>query len=247
VLRLMIVLVVSTLVPNAFAGHWDGIEGPRHHAISILCEGRLEKSKIEQREENLSTEIFGRPFFGWIPHDVTALGLQKMGLDTESTERELKDLVLVAEHKNFSDALVATLYRYRNGTFDKIQSYTFAKPDAAVDAAKSELKAYQQTDISESDKSLSYDELKSKSPSNESRRPLVGYHSEPDKDGVRIFIAFVEHPGSGDGVSAYVQYGIDVPYDQAQKYSDDLAVTDDLRTPAGRYMRIAVLSFARVD
>jgi hypothetical protein len=237
-LRLTIFVALITIVPNAFAS-WSRSSESEEGTLA-LCERRLAFNYLTQRDAGLGESVFRRPFIGWIVHHMTAAGLEKTGLDPKISVRELKDLVLVAERSRDRRSVVIKLSRYRNGAFQTALEYGFFNPN---------LLGYEMIRIRPAHADLDYDELIREYPvASERNLRRVGYRSAPDQDGVRRYVAFVDSLGTGDRVSSIVEFGIDVPYDKATIYSSDIGeVTDDLRADSGRYVRIGVLGFARVD
>lgn len=209
----------------------------------VVCERYLTDVQAEAREKTLDSEFLGRPFVIWTVHEMTAAGLRKMGLDPNSSERALNDLVLIVERTADRTGLVVKLNRWANNGFKTIQRFVFTEVS---------LSDYRFIKIANEHMNLQHAELEGQYPSSDSRRPSdfwVGYKTDDDQDGVRRYLTF-RKTSSTAGVTSTVTFGLDVPpsFRSARRFTPDVAeVTDDLRTPAGNRRRIGVLSFARVD
>jgi hypothetical protein len=242
--RFLVLTILVIFLPNAFAGGGSQ-PNQRRTAIYILCERRLDNKQIEQRENVFNKEFMGRPFILSRAHDMTSLGLQKMGLDPKSTEREIKDLLLVAERSTADGSIIVKLSRYHQGQLIPIQTFTFAKQVPV---------RFEPIYISDEHDHLTYDEVNGRYPAKtrDHHDLRVGYYSGPDQDGIRHYLVFSDFRGGIDEVWGTVGLGIDVPYEDipyetAKKYTEDVVdVVDDLRAPTGRFLRIEALNFVRV-
>jgi hypothetical protein len=232
-------LLLLLAQPNTFAITVQGSDPPAKK--TVVCERLLNK---EFAENKLDREFLGRPFVVWMVHDMTDEGMRKMSLDPNSSNRALKDLVLIAERSNDGKTLVVKLNRYANEAFKTIQRFEFTEPI---------LKSYRSIHLPEDQWKLSYDEMQKEYPDpidlEDDFNFRVGYQTDADPDGVRRFIVFSKASGIGS-ITSSVIFGLDVPtpYNIAKKYSPELTeVREELRTPSGHWRRIAVLRFARMD
>jgi hypothetical protein len=234
-------LLLMMAQAQAFAITFEGSDPPAKK--TVVCERLLNK---EFAENQLNRDFLGRPFVIWTVHEMTDEGMRKMSLDPNSSDRALKDLVLISERSTDRKTLIVKLNRYANQAFKTIQRFEFTEPV---------LKSYRPIRLPEDHWKYSLDQLQEEYPDpidlEDDFNFHVGYQTEADPDGVRRFIVFSKAPGIG-GISGGISitFGLDVPlpYNIARKYSPDLVeVTDELRTPSGHWRRIAVLRFARMD
>lgn len=163
---------------------------------------------------------------------MTKLGFEKLGLDMEY--EKIKNLVFVANPIE-KDKVSAELHFYSNGNFNKVFSHEFTNPV---------LTGWETVELNEDQDDLSYQDLIKRVSSR--RMGSVGYHSEPDANGIRYYLSFSE--GSGIDISEHATFGLDIPCDDVTKYTTDVVeVVDDLRSPDGKRCRVSVLSFVRTE
>jgi hypothetical protein len=237
VLRSFLLLILLA-TPHAFAGHAEASRLLADETERIICERLLERKEARQEECEIAKVILNKPYVVHFLHDMTPYGLDAFGISPNISQQDLRKMVLVASRADDnSDTLTVALYTFREMKIITAFSLEFKEPALA---------RYEVIAVRKPDLILPYAQLTEKYA--DEGGGLVGYHSRPDRNGVRHFVTFDTTNRDGDGTSSAVEFGIDVPFALAEKYSTDVGeLNDDLRTPAGHFRRLPVFGMARID
>jgi hypothetical protein len=226
-------------IPEAvYAGHSDAASSNSGRPI-IYCEVLLSTFQNRTKSRELEREFYGRPFTLFEINRLTPAGIAKMGLEPLTSLIDLRNSVLTVGGGKDERSINVTLGKIRGGKFMTLVEYGFTDDRLA---------GWKMILMGQNETAPSYDELV-RDHINEADVETfgkIGFRSAPDADGVRHFVAFSD--GFGGDISQLVTFGLDVPCDQVEDYTEDvIEMVDDLHTPDNHFCRIPVLTYSRAD
>jgi len=229
-----------SLSSDAHAMFDDHPDDGRH--TTIYCEAFLTGTLSNRARKSIRERVFERPF------TVQSVGVEPLEIEWQKklglkkfNESDIRKLILHVEIQKDSPEgeVVARIGLIKGSTFQPVLRVPFASDDPSRWAP---LQIY--------DHELNYSystivDLYGDKLWRELRSGLgFGYHSDPDKDGVRKFIWLFHERTSFDS-NLIVSFGLDIPYDPNREVSpDDINI---IQTPVGKYHRVRLMEFMASD
>lgn len=203
-----------------------------------LCEHYLTGGPAKTAALDLNRQIFERPFTFSALYDVKPAALKALKLDNIKQTDFDKLVMSFSRQEKGLDPLIFRLQLFTNGKLDDLHSHGF--PDDSV-------VFWSVLSLDSNEARLPFQELKTRHPIPEApsiRDGFLGFHTDPDRNGFRVYISTREYLGSVG--TAHLEFGLDVPCARVDEFVDPMSGTaQTLLTNATEYCRVPVLSFQR--